>query len=398
MVSARGSTKTKRVLLGRSGSEKSFGQLADGLRSEGFDVVEEKSSPVGAHSTGDSIAKVLSGVDVVLLVVHRYDGADGPMAPFERVLHDANVIQESIGDRKVILLVEETVSGLPETGLTHIRFPTSRADMILQDVVNKIGVAAPISEPVRDLHARIPMSEQAMSSALRVPWLLVFVVLISAAIPLALALNSFRGSDDGGGDGAAAESETQTMRDVAAGLRRPESAIGGQPGFDATPAQPADGSGQSGNPGTDGLGSDDASAEVPAAPELTLGGDNDLLPAVCSVDLRKGSLLDDALTCNTVGQLMIEGLDGPWHNEIAAIAVADGVVGRLRYEIPPSGSTDGPEAIDLASGSAVLNQTDATFGVIDLTLRFSANNQHVHLFRNADGSGEFATLTFTLDQ
>ncbi|MGB5759296.1 MAG: hypothetical protein WBM50_20450, partial [Acidimicrobiales bacterium] len=188
MVSAIGSTKTKRVLLGRSGSEKSFAQLADGLRSEGFKVVEEKSSPVGAHSTTEAIEEVLDGIDVVLLVVHKNDGILGPNPPFERVMHDAEVIQQSIGDGKVVLLIEETVDGLPPTDIEHVRFPTSRADMVLQDVIKKIGSTT--SPPVRDLHARVPLAEQAMSSALRVPWVLVVIVLISAAIPMAIVLNS----------------------------------------------------------------------------------------------------------------------------------------------------------------------------------------------------------------
>ena len=180
------------MLLGRGGSEESLGQLAAGLRDKGFRVREERASPVGAHDTGDTVAQALDGYDVVLLVVHKADGEADPARPFERVLRDADTIEQALGDGRVVLLVEETVN-LPDTHFAQVRFPTSRADMALQDVIRKIDLVT--AEPVRDLHARVPMTEQAAEDALRVPWLLVLVVVASAAIPLALALNSFRGED-----------------------------------------------------------------------------------------------------------------------------------------------------------------------------------------------------------
>lgn len=390
MVSAPGSTKTKRILLGRSGSENSFGQLADGLRAEGFKVVEEKSSPVGAHSTSKAITEVLQGIDIVLLVVHKNDGIAGPTPPFERVLHDAKIIQDSIGEDNVVLLVEESVDGLPETGMSHIRFPTSRADMILQDVVNKIDITA--LPPVRDKHARIPMSEQAMSSALRVPWLLVFVVLLSAAIPIAIALNSLRGENDG----EQVES-TARITGLVAVLGQGLSSDG-----DAEPVagQSAESTSQAEAP-ADGAGQESAGTAVdpptdPAAPVVTLGGDNALLPATCEIDVTGPTLSDGAIGCDGPGRLLLDGRDGPWHNEIRAVAVADGVIGELRYEAPARGSTNGPSVVELSSGTVVLNEADAAIGVSGLTVRFSAHGQHVHLFADPDGTGEFATLTFSL--
>ncbi|MGH1488371.1 MAG: hypothetical protein ACRBK7_03100 [Acidimicrobiales bacterium] len=380
MVSAPGSTKTLNVLLGRSGTEDSFAQLAEGLRSEGFKVVEEKSSPVGAHDTGDAVKHSLRGIDVVLLVVHKGDGIGEVSPPFDRVLQDAKLIEQSIGGGKVLLLVEETVDGLPDTGLSHIRFPTSRADMILQDVVNKIGpdVPAPTSRR-RDLHARVPLSEQARSKALRVPWVLVFVVLVSAAIPLAVALNSFRG---GGGP------ELATMSGVADALAQPDSSA--SLGLDSAAGATAD--------TEDAAPAGSVVADAPASP-AAVGGTNALLPATCEVDLRKNSLLDNALACDGVGQLVLEGLAGPWHNEIGAVAVADGVVAALHMEVRADGTTNGPAIIELASGAAVsVDPVDSAFGAEKLTARFSANNQHVHFFRNTDGSGELVTLTFILDQ
>jgi hypothetical protein len=377
VVSAPGSTKTLKVLLGRSGSDESLAQLADGLRTKGYQVVENHTSPVGAHDTNDAVKQTLRGVDVVLLVVRGSDGSTGSAPPFDRVLHDARMIQNSIGDGRVLLLIEESVDGLPETGLGHIRFPTSRADRILDDVVSKIG---PVPEPAaeRDLHARVPMSEQARSSALRVPWFLVFVVLFSAAIPLAVALNSLRDTEP--------EPDLVTMTDVASGLAVPRSVADG--GFGGVSGTTADAAGPAGA----------VVAATPASP-ATVGAGNALLPASCTVDLRKGSLLDGALECDGIGQLLLDGVDGPWHNEIGAVAVADGVVAELVMEPRSDGTTNGPPVVTVASGQSIaIDAADSAYGAQRMTVRFSANYQHVHFFRNRDGSGEFVTLTFVIDE
>ena len=68
-------------------------------------------------------------------------------------------------------------------------------------------------------------------------------------------------------------------------------------------------------------------------------------------------------------------------------------------ELRDDGTTNGPAVIEVASGVAVaIDPDDSAYGAERLTARFSANNQHVHLFRNADGSGDFVTLTFVLDR
>lgn len=379
MVSAPGSTRTLNVLIGRSGTEESFSQLAEGLRGEGFKVSENKTSPVGAHDTTTAVRDALRNVDVVLLVVHRADGASDSTTSFDRVLQDAEIIEDSIGDGKVLLLVEESVDGLPETGIGKVRFPSSRADMALQDVVNKIGSGLPPAPAERDLHARVPMSDQARSRALRVPWLLVTVILVSAAIPLFVALTSWGGDD----------LETVTLSGVSDGLKQTRPPVDGTD-LGLNPQAGIDGDEQLAPAGA-------VVADAPASP-AAVGGSNALLPASCEVNLRKDSLLDGAFQCSSVGKLAIEGLVGPWHNDIRAIAVGEGVVADLHMELRSDGSTNGPPVIGLASGSsAAVDPQDSAFGAEKLIARFSANNQHVHLFRNADGTGEFVTLTFVLD-
>ena len=156
----------------------------------------------------------------------------------------------------------------------------------------------------------------------------------------------------------------------------------------AAPGEAGDTSGSDQGDPADAGGADQA---VPASPSVTLGGANDLLPASCVIDLSKGTLLSQSVTCDGPGAVSLEGWDGPWHNEVAAIAVASGVVGEFSYE-----GTD--DVLVLAGDAVVLDPEAASYGARQLSVTFSADDQHVHLFRNADGSGEFATLRFTLDR
>jgi hypothetical protein len=80
------------------------------------------------------------------------------------------------------------------------------------------------------------------------------------------------------------------------------------------------------------------------------------------------------------------------------VAIGEGVVGQLEYELRNDGSTVGPSVVELPVGTTALNEQDALFGISTIILRFTANDQHVHLFRRLDAGGESATLTFSMDQ
>ncbi|MEM7272349.1 MAG: hypothetical protein AAF547_04650, partial [Actinomycetota bacterium] len=110
--------------------------LIDALREQGFDVNEEESASIGAHSTAGAVQDVLNEYDMVFLVVRQTDGVDvdGPIKPFQQLLREAGLMQGKIGMSRVVLLVENTVNGLSaDTGVGSIRFPPDRPNLVANE-------------------------------------------------------------------------------------------------------------------------------------------------------------------------------------------------------------------------------------------------------------------------
>ncbi|MEM7323748.1 MAG: TIR domain-containing protein [Actinomycetota bacterium] len=376
-------TKSPKILIGRSGNGRPLDPLINALREQGYHVTEQESSAVGAHSNGRSATDLLNQVDMAFLVVRERDGLEtgGAVRPFQQLLREAGVMQGKMGMNRVVLLVENTVDGLSaDSGVSYIRFPPDRPGLVLNDVLNKIGAAFPSEE--RDLHERVPIPTQARSAALRIPWLLVGVVLLAAAIPLIVALsNLIGGDDDSGGDQAG----VVVMSDVGDALS------GATP---VVPTQPAD---QSDDSAGAAAGPAVSAGAVPSGPGVIFGSGDPVLPAQCSLDLSKGSLLNGAIVCQGAGQLEVVNGEGPWHNDLAAVILGDGVVGELRYEAGGSRVAD-DLLVELGTGLIPLDLGAAAYGVESLTLWFSGDEQHVHLVPRESAVGEEATLTFTLDR
>lgn len=116
------------------------------------------------------------------------------------------------------------------------------------------------------------------------------------------------------------------------------------------------------------------------------------LPSTCVIDMRKDLTVPSSSDCSRGGRLVLEGFEGPWHNEISEIAIATGTTGTVFYE-PGSGMTEQP----IQSGNIQLNEPAAEFGVNTLSVTFSADGQHIHLYQEPDRGGASATLFFTLD-
>lgn len=126
----------------------------------------------------------------------------------------------------------------------------------------------------------------------------------------------------------------------------------------------------------------------------TGAGEN--LPAVCRIYTAIGLDLPGSVDCAGAGRLVIEGWYGPWHNDIAAVALSTGTVGTLYYEGQPSNTVGAQQA--LAVGTNELNREMARYGVMEVAITFNADGQHIHLFQSQAYGGKVATLTFTLDR
>ena len=395
MVSASTTTATANVLIGRTGGEASYQRLVAELRGAGCVVTERTSSPIGAHSSSEDASGLLEQVDMAFLVVREADdaGSIGPVRPFQRVARDVGIIQGTLGMDRVVLLVEDEVGGLStDLGVSVLRLPKSGPEFAAPEILQRIrqvvpnaGAAAPLIEP--GIHDRLARIERSRADDEIMPFILFGVVAMAALLGMLFVALSLLGGDDGGGDDedvAVAVAGRARLIDVTASLRTSSAAAGvGTPGSSASTETP-------------GIivSADEVpsfAAPDPAGPSAAFGGSDQLFPASCRVDLSKASLLDAASDCDGAGVLVLEGSPGPWHNEVVAFALSDGVAGDVVYE--RTGAVQ-----RLEGGLVVLDRTEAAYGLGTLTISFSAAGQHVHLLDGLDDGSREATLTLRLER
>jgi hypothetical protein len=372
LVVSASTPSTATILLGRTGGGPTFGRLITKLEDQGHKVIERTSSPVGAHGSADDLEEI----DVVLLAVRDNDdvGAIGPIRPFQRVARDAGVLQGAVGMDRVMLLVEEPVTGLTaDLGVTVLRYPRGAPEDAAGRINERVQQVMP--EPETGMGRKLALVERPRSSGLLAPFVLFGLIGLVALIgAFVVALSSLGGDDDGPPEGAG----LVQLIDVTDALRAdaPDSSD-----VDA-PAGPSAGADAGIVPGQDAGGSGTA-----ADPSV---GANQLYPATCVLTLSRDAALAAESPCVGAGVLEVEGSDGPWHNELRLLALADGVVGEVVYE---SGDVE-----PLGQGVVTLDAAAASFGVSSLTLTFSGPDQHVHLRTGADPDDREATLTLRLDR
>ena len=414
MVSVLRSTKTPRILIGRSGPNGPFGEIADSLRTRGYQVTEWESSRIGAHSTDHDVSDQVKDIDIAFLVIREKDAMDngGPIRPLHRILVEAGLMQGKMEVDRVVLLVEDSVDGLSaDTGLSSIRFSPDRPESVLQELVTRVETLFPNEHsmttpppPGAEDQVSIATKEQIEAQerifggptresgpsdefwvAVRLAGL-VFLAGILVLLLVAFFLNQSDGETDGPDGEVAAEVESLEP---------------GLAGRTLAPTDSVDVSGQSAASGADGPVVEAPEAVIgnePAAPEATRGAANQLFPATCQLNMRKGSLLDGGIRCDGAGRLDLEGYEGPWHNDVAAVTVGEGVATTVEFELRDDGTTVGPSVQELGVGTTALNAQDADFGISTLIVRFSGNGQHIHLFQGDADGGRSATLTFTVDR
>ena len=389
MVSASTTRATANILIGRTGGDPAYQRLIKGLEDQGYRVTERTSSPIGAHGSTQDLNQMLDGVDVAFIAVRDSDdlNAIGPVRPFQRVARDVGLLQGQLGVERVVLLVESAVDGLSsDLGVSVLRLPAGGPDQAIDQIVQRIGAIDPALVRSATVESESPQQQIGIGRRLSsieehgadttwVPFALLGVIGLLALLGAILLAVSLVRSDDGE-DQAAGDGRVELL-DVTDSLRTGGSAPSGVGSI---------GVAGSSAPNEEGLV--EGAGPDPAGPAT--GGDNQLLPASCEIDLSKSSLLDSATECDGAGVLVLDGSDGPWHNELVAVALSDGVVGELDYE------GGGRQPLD--AGVVALDRSEAAFGVESIRVSFSAAGQHVHLFADPDGSGREATLTLRLDR
>lgn len=352
-----------RILIARSGVSLDVSRLAEVLREDDNDVFTMAASPVGAHSSDRSAHETLNNVDMVILVVRMGDEQhqDGPVQPYQNVIREAGVIQGRLGMDRVIFLVEEGVTGLAsqEAGVPQVRFLPYTPESASNEI--KAAIRATFKPAQRDLHEARSIKEQLQYDNLKAPFGLITAITL-AALAFVFLLAQVSGGED------------EAVRQLS----------------NVTPAL----NGLDGDLSATGLEPSPPSIEQSAdqAGTRRLDGGNQNLPAQCIIDVRKELVLNESVVCQGAGTLSIEGFLGPWHNEIETVAVSQGAAGTLFYESP--GADTIPVA--LTPGSFDLDQQSARFGVQTLEFRFSAHDQHVHLYQPRERGGRVVTLVFSL--
>ena len=408
--------------MGPTGANKDIVQLARSLETDGCTVHTFDSMPVEVAMTK---------FDMAVLVVTDNDplSIESTDHRIQRILHAAGFLEARLARDRVCLLVEDAVNELQAPPVTQIRYPTGDPMSGKGELVKFIQAQYPRVH--RDLHRQVPIREQAQSDELRMPWAMLIAVALAALIPIVLLARSLGGDDtetlagvsesldsgqlagpsvsDDSGAGAAsagAEADSDDGLDVGADSTAAGSGDGAQLGESEGSSVGSDGGSAAGGTAADGsnTGGTDSSGggndQSSTPPTLSRGdGSNGSatnsttqstvrLPAVCTVDVRKSLVLLDSYACDNGGVLITEGFEGPWHNEISEVALSTGTTGTLVYEAAGE--------LPLQSGNIVLDQDDARFGVNTITVIFSAEGQHLHLFQRPERGGQSATMTFSL--
>ncbi len=454
------------ILIGPSGTDPKFDDLVEGLEGYGCvvkvfdDLPIQPPFPKRAHA---------------LVVVTKRDTIDTPDGQrVQGLIREAGFIEGSLGRKQVVLLVDESAPRLSDTGLDQIRYPAGNLRHVLPDIVARFGLdgtpltedleAVPPGRTERDLHRQVPIVEQLRADDLKVPWVLVsLVVLVAALAGLLLFRRLVSGESQEAAAAADATGETVTMQtlgsalapsiddplspttsadrssgqlrgatatvdggddDLLAGRQADSSRTGttyvtipSPPSIDdvtggsasitqqATTQAPVTepvsstttptSAQQSSTTATPATTVTQKPATTQAPPPTGVGGEG--LPATCYFDLRANEIVAEEVYCDGSGRVVVRGWAGPWHNEIFALAIGEGVTGTITHEVRPDGTTDGPTERELTPGVIYLNERDAAYGVHMIKVQFGRDEQHFHLYQSADAGGEQALMTFVVD-
>lgn len=352
-----------RILLGITGEGDDWSELRTHLADVGWQVDPFDVTVWPERAGPESALPRLAGVDIAIVVVGRPDGHHQRMT-MQCLAHLTGLLQGHLGYRRVLVLVEEEVDAfLNGTGVAELSYERGNIRSRFPQIAAQLGdVVAPAASRARPGAApwreRLGFSETQVAPEV---WMVLGVLAVLAAVAGVIGYQIVAGPVT---DEEVSEQIGAEVEDVA-----------GPTSLEGSPA-----------PNEPGVAAADLGAE---------GGRIEGLPATCVIDTPAGDVLDLELSCVGVGGLRSEGFLGPWHSEISAISVDPGVVGEVFIEPRDGQSATRVQLEPLERQS--LESYDSLFGVEQIVLEFSANNQQVTLYRRSDRGGEELILTFSLD-
>lgn len=351
-----------RVVLSATGHGEDWSALRDHLVGLGWQVDLFDPTPRDDATFPEPTLPLLDGVDLAILLATSSGRAES--AANRRLVYLAGVMQGTLGDRRVLALLENEVGPLLDgTSLTELRYQPGT-----------IGVHFP------QILAVLGETSAKGGQSLVTPWLERFGVVDGRVAPemwlalgalavIAAVVGVFGYQLFGSSNGRLSAEVAEIGGVVTTSGLGPGSTSNGLPEL---------GSGSSGAFGSEADGS-------------VLG-----LPARCVVNTGGGVVFSDVIPCEGVGGIRVEGFPGPWHNEIGRVSLEAGVLGEAMMEADQAGADSDPVVLE-SGGTSELDSRGSSFGVAQLVFIFTANGQEVALSQLSGRAGNTVTLTYGLD-
>ncbi len=336
-------TSKGRVVLLTAGDGDEWRELQAHLTSSGWRVDPVDVTPrVGPPPS----LPLLEGVDLAILHVA---GSDEGLADSSarRLVHLAGILQGRLGERRVLVVVEERVAGLMVgTGVGEVRYGRSRIASRFPHIVSRLAELSAPPPPVRSRSrvdgalARVGVAELPVA-----PELMVIVGLLTIAVAAAVGFVVLNVDRD--------------------------------PEVSSTTAETVD----------DPLGP----AADPLQPGRAAG-----LPSRCVIDVTAGAVIPREIACEGAGGIVADGFFGPWHTELAAMTLDGGVVAEVLFGAGPD--PEDTALIELVAGGRHSVRPEAgTAAATQVVLVFSANNQEVTFHQADDRGAAQLRFVFRLD-
>jgi hypothetical protein len=367
------------VLLVTVGGGRDWNVLRNHLMESGWMTIPVEMEPVTERGGPGIDTPRLEGMTFAIFVVGNPETKSNLLAT-RGLLHYVGFVQGTLGYRRVLVLVEDRVDAfLRGTGVPELTYSAG----------NIQSRFAQISATLRDLGSSPPKSrfEQWMQRAglqgtnvASEVWLWAGGLVIAALCVTVLYLifaDPLQARNDP--DLVVVVESTTTVAPQSDGVAGP---IASTAPPTAGPAAAAPATVPSVNPGA-----------LPGATDVQVAS----LPSTCVVSTLDGEVVASRISCGGNGSLAASGFLGPWHTEITAVTLSQGVVGEAHLE-PRAGATS-ETRVQLNPGQRTeLEPYGSGSGTHQLVFEFSANNESVVLHQSEERGGVELVLTFSLDQ